>query len=177
MAEQSEQVPSADVMRLYALIGSIVSCWSHLKQQVDVTLWWLAVLDPRVGSCLTAQIQSLSYRMFALVAMLGVRDASQNLINEVNKFSSNAEKLALRRNRAIHDPISAAEDEDPVAITITARRKLVYGFFPGKIAEYEKTEEEITLLLKRYIELDQRIRADFDARRDHIVSIFKRGTD
>ncbi len=164
MTTEADQVLPADLMRLYALIGSIASCWSHIEQSVDVTVWWLANIDSREGACITAQIQSLHYKVLALIALLDLRCASKPLIRAVNQFSGKADEVAKRRNRAVHDPISAADGEEPLAVTITAERKLKYGFFDGKMAEYDETENQVSSLLETYIELDQRIRREFEER-------------
>ena len=176
MTAESDHVLPADVMRLYALIGSIASCWSHLEQSVDVTVWWLAGLNHLKGPCITAQIQSLRSKIFALVALLDLHCESQPLIDAINKFSGEADKVVRRRNRAVHDPISSADGEEPVAVTITAQRKLTYGLFKGTMAKYVETERQIVSLLETYIELDQQIRSKFDERsRPPLKPIWQRG--
>nr|WP_294502757.1 hypothetical protein [uncultured Rhodopila sp.] len=156
-SKEANQTPEV-LKHLYALIGSIASTWSHLEQSVDVTLWSLAGLDSQLGACLTAQIQSLAYRLNALVAIVQLKGGSKELIKSINQFCAEADRLTRDRNRVVHDPISSIEGEEPTAITITARKTLKYGFFGGKTEEYTQINTAIGQLLARYIKLDDEIR-------------------
>ena len=154
----TEDTPSDVAAReIYALIGDIASGWSHIEQSVDTTIWWLAATDARYGACATAQIQSLHYRLLALVALLRLHGVSDGLITEVNLFSNNAGKVAKKRNRVIHDPISIEETGEVSAVTITADRKLAYGFSGDKQREYTAIGLEVYDLLRAYQVIDTKI--------------------
>jgi hypothetical protein len=149
---------------LYALIGSITSSWSHVENSVDVTIWSLMHVDAHAGASVTAQIQSLEYRLYALIALVNLLGGSPQLIKSLNQFKELVGNLGRGRNRAVHDAISAPDDDEPAAITITARRKLVYGFFKGKTAEYTKLDAEIAMLLAEYLKLDEKIHSELGGR-------------
>jgi hypothetical protein len=149
-----------ELEHLYALIGSITSTWSHIENSVDVTLWKLAGVDAHVGACLTAQIQSLGYRTDALSAMVTVLGGRKKLIASINQFGQRANDLARDRNRVVHDPISVPADGEPEAITVTARKRLVYGFFKGKTEQYSRINSAVGELLGAYLRLEQEISAE-----------------
>jgi hypothetical protein len=159
MGEEIYNTPE-ELKNLYALIGSIASGWSHVEQAVDVTLWSLTGLDSHVGACLTAQIQSLGYRLDALVALVALRGGSKDLLRDINRFRGEADELNRSRNRVIHDPITMAEGEEPAAITITARKTLTFGIVAGKTVEYTKVNERIASLLMLFLELEKRIQIE-----------------
>jgi hypothetical protein len=157
MGEPQKTKQQRELEHLYALIGSITSTWSHIENSVDVTLWSLAKMEARVGACLTAQIQSLGYRLSALVAIVAVLGGSKELLASINRFSQRADDLARDRNRVVHDPISTSDDDEPEAITITARKKLIYGFFKGKTEEYSRINSDVAELLGSYLRLEKEI--------------------
>ncbi|MGH7154987.1 MAG: hypothetical protein ACREF3_13760 [Acetobacteraceae bacterium] len=146
---------SAGLTHLYALIGSIASGWSHIENAVDVTLWKLMGVDAKLGACVTSQIQSLAYRLFALASIVKLRGCSKETTRSLNKFIAQADKLSRDRNRAIHDPISAGGEIK--SITITARHQLVYCLSPDTRQQYEKTDSDIANLLGCYLDLEKRI--------------------
>lgn len=166
LSEENYETPEV-LKHLYALIGSIASTWSHIEQSVDVTLWWLAGLEAEIGACLTAQIQSLGYRLDALVAIVELRRGSKELVKTINKFRGKADLLVRKRNRVAHDPISSNDGEEPAAITITAQKTLTYGFSFGKTEEYTKIKNEVAQLLSQYLAIDKNIRIEF-ARTSHL---------
>lgn len=145
------------VRGLYALIGSVASTWSHLEREVDVTLWCLARVDSHIGACLTAQIQSLGYRLDALGALARVLGAQPDLMRAINQFRGKADDLGRLRNRVVHDPIATTDDKGLVAITITARKTLQYGLFDGKVSEYADINDKIAGFLGEFQALKERI--------------------
>lgn len=155
---------SERLIETYTVIGSVASGWSHLELQINVTLWRISGVEAHQGACLTAQIPSMRNRVLALVSLLHLNGYSKNIIDRVNKFSTEADKLARERNRIIHDPISASDDDIIESVTITSDRKLVYGFSKEVFERYEIVDAHIAELHKKYNEIDQDIIKDKEER-------------
>ena len=157
--EESRPESPADLVQLYATIGSVASGWSHLENATDVTIWRLANVEYSQGACLTAHISSMRNKLLCLLSLMNLLGYPEDYVKTVNVFSGKIDKISRKRNRVVHDPISCEPGKEPVAITITADRKLVYGLFGEKLLEYSQINREVADALSEYLDIDNSLKA------------------
>ena len=172
MESNKEYETPQEVKEIYMLMGSISSTWSHIENAVDVTIWELAQVEPAFGACITAQIQSLHYRLFALSALVQQRGCGPEIIKKINQFDRCTQPLSEKRNRVIHDPVVTESDGKLSTLVISAKKKgLTFGLFHDKISEYTKINDEISSLLKDYLSLEREISGDIEKRMKEINAL------
>ena len=110
-------------------------------------------------------------RKLGLTAIVSLRGGSQDLIKSIKKFQNDAQDLASKRNRVVHDPISQLENEEPEVITITARRLLKFEFTKDKAKKYSAIDLEIARFAERYLLLQKNIYDEFEKRDRLAISL------
>jgi hypothetical protein len=100
---KDEPYPGFDFPDDYAqCIAKIVSFWSALEYNINLSIWHLAGIYPAIGACITEQIYTLDGRTKALLALLKLRRASDELVRRVNRFSEKSRKAQDIRNKIAH---------------------------------------------------------------------------
>jgi hypothetical protein len=111
----------------YYAIGELVAAWGILEAIISEAIWSLACMNDRDGACITAQLSGFMPRMRALIALVRENGGGDGLIQDLNKFATAGETLALKRHRIVHDPWVPDDKEGGlVRLEITANRKLIY---------------------------------------------------
>lgn len=128
----------------YAAIGKVAEAWAGLELSIDMACWTLANLTGRVGACLTAQVSGHARKMDAYIALSRLRGADDTLIRRLNKFAVQAQGMAERRNRVVHDPwMAMGVLASPHRLEVTARKKVVLKGVLMLTADVLKLAEEI----------------------------------
>jgi hypothetical protein len=137
-----------------ALVGRIASSWAILEGAMDVTIWWLADVKEEEGACITAQLVSIHSRLRAIIALARLKSCPKIVIDRLNKFSSDSERIVRLRNRAIHDPWYRGLETGQLAQhKLTAEKELIMEMTPRSIADLERTLSEIQQLRSRFTRL------------------------
>ncbi len=112
-------------------IAQIISCWSALESNINMAIWHLAGVYPAIGACLTEQIFNLNSRLRALLALLKLRRASDELVGRVKRFSEYSHKASDIRNRVVHHTWhQGMETKKMMRLEIKVQGTLAYGFKP-----------------------------------------------
>jgi hypothetical protein len=110
---------------------------------MDELIWVLATVNPGLGAAITSQLTSTYTRKRIIVALLKLREGSDDHINAVNKFDFAA--ALEKRNRAVHDPWSLTEDGEIAQICVSIEKgSLKIGSKLGSIDVLNKTLHEIS---------------------------------
>lgn len=110
-------------------IAKIISFWSALEYNINLSIWHLAGVYPAIGACITEQIYTLDGRTRALLALLKLRRASDELERRVNRFSDKTRKAQDVRNKIAHHTWhQGVESKEMMQLEIGAKRTLTYDF-------------------------------------------------
>ena len=141
---------SQAMVSAYVRVGQVAVLWSTLERQIDQTIWAVAGLNTEVGACITSHIQSLTYKINALTAIVALRGHS-DLVVKLNKLRSEAEPLGKLRNEVIHTPISVDKHSGQVKrdLISTEKRKLTFSRLDPDAERESKIAMDITLLMDR----------------------------
>lgn len=127
-----------------ACIGDVISCWAALDYNANMSIWHLAGVYPAIGACMTMQIFTLEGRLKALIALLRLRRAPDDLVRRVNKFRANVRKPQEIRNRITHDCWFKNPVNDRMSqLEIGTKGVLVYGFKPIDIDALKADRDEV----------------------------------
>ena len=77
--------------------------WAYLEYYINSSIWLLADVRPAIGACLTSQMYTMSAKLAALLSLLKLRKAPQDILDRVNKFASAHRDALEARNRMVHD--------------------------------------------------------------------------
>jgi len=121
-------------------IGAVVSGWALVELHIDAMIWTLAEVHPLKGACITAQLASISRRLYAFAALIAQYNPSEEITTKINKYIETSNTLARKRNRVAHDPwLHKGEADSPLAesyrLEITAEKKLKFQEIPIKTQE------------------------------------------
>jgi len=101
---RGDNIPEFKFVPEYAdAIASIATCWATLEYYVNHSIWIVAGLNSPTGACITSQIFNFQSRLAALLSLLKLYRAPDNIISRVNKFSDNIRGPQENRNRIVHD--------------------------------------------------------------------------
>jgi hypothetical protein len=84
-------------------IADAANRWAYLEYYINKSIWALADVKPAIGACMTSQMYTLNAKLSALLSLLKLRKASEELIVRVNRFSSGVRDALDARNRLVHD--------------------------------------------------------------------------
>jgi hypothetical protein len=161
----SDKIPELDAFeKPHAAIGNVASTWAFFEFLLDDLIWFLALVHhSEYGMCITAQLNGVAPRFRAIAALAHLRGAPQEIINSINSFSQEAEKIGRRRHRQAHDPVLMFQDSKQIMqLQITADRKLVNKFAPFDLDSVLKTADDISGLIKALMKLKADILAKID---------------
>jgi len=130
-------------------IAQIISCWSALESNINMAIWHLAGVYPAIGACLTEQIFNLENRLRALLALLKLRQAPDQMVSRVNKFLKHSRKAHDIRNRVAHHTWHQnIETKKMRQLEIGARGTLAYGFKPIEPGDIKANVAEVKKLMR-----------------------------
>jgi hypothetical protein len=135
-------------------IAKVISFWSCLESHINMSVWHLAGVYPAIGVCLTEQIFTLDGRLKALLALLKLRRAPDDLVRRVNKFSERVRRSQEIRNRVVHDTWhQGAVTKEMVQLKIGAKDTLSYGFKKIAIEDLISDQETVRRSMVEALEL------------------------
>jgi hypothetical protein len=134
---------------IYEWIGRVSTSWATLETFIDMDIWSLAGVNPDTGACITANLQSANRRLQTLLALLRMRGADEGLATAINVFIRDADSLARRRNRIIHDPWVRYKGTY-YRWEVTAERRLFYGVRHDTVDDLKKLEADIREAIQRW---------------------------
>jgi hypothetical protein len=139
-------------------LGDMAVRWSLFEFGINDAIWELANVSRMAGTCMTSQLIGPGPRFRCLVALLHLRETPQELIDEINSISGQADKLGRRRNRYLHDPmVHHRVDKTVYRIETTADRTLKHEIVPIEIDELDKLTEAIDQLRSSFLQVIGRI--------------------
>jgi hypothetical protein len=142
-AEQETEAEEA-LQPFFQMVGRVSSGWSYLEQTIDDFIWTLAGVDHAKGACITSQIQSVEWKLRAVIALIELSGGSADIIKKFKKLSGDAVSLATHRNRIVHDPLLYAFASKKVtASRMTANKTLEYSMVPVNLDEMKSVVLEI----------------------------------
>ncbi len=135
-------------------IAKIISYWSALEYNINLSIWHLAGVYPAIGACITEQIYTLDGRLKAIQSLLELRRAPSDLLRKVNKFKQKSYKSQAIRNRVAHDTWHRTiESKRMVQLTLEARGALTYRFKHIPLDEFERDCEEVRRSMREAVNL------------------------
>jgi hypothetical protein len=144
MNEAEKQAILANFEPYFTAIGKLANAYSQLEFSVNDAIWELANVARSAGVCMTAQMIGPGPRNRCLLALLKFRNAPQALIDEFNLVGKAIEKVAARRNRYVHDPISFNPGTGEIQrMEATADKHIRYGFMVAEIGALAKLADDI----------------------------------
>jgi hypothetical protein len=151
MADTPEPYVGFDFPAAYAQgIAKIISYWSALEYNINLSIWHLAGVYPAIGACITEQIYTLDGRLKAIQSLLKLRRAPDDLLRKVNHFAETSHKAQAIRNRVAHDAWHQSDESKKMyQLTIGARGKLTYGFKPLSLADLELDRDEVQRAMRK----------------------------
>ena len=155
MSDIPETYAGFDFPAEYAqCIAKIISYWSALEYNINLSIWHLAGVYPAVGACVTEQIYTLDGRLKALQSLLKLRRAPDDLLRKLNKFAEKSHKAQAIRNRVAHDTWhQSLEFKKMIQLTIGARGTLTYGFAFIPLDEFERDRDEVRRTMQQAVKL------------------------
>jgi hypothetical protein len=138
----------------YAAIGTVVSNWAVLEVLMASLIWRLANVADYEGACITSQIGNSGRLIAALISLIKLDDASDELIDKYKKFDDKTRKLQDRRNRITHDPWSLdLATSMPHRFEVSARKTLNFEYKPVSTNDVLNIVDEISKLISEFNEL------------------------
>jgi hypothetical protein len=145
----------------YEAVGRLALEWAEFEYYMNDAIWSLANVSRHAGTCLTSQLIGPGPRFRCLVALLHVREVSEELINAMNSLASEAESLGRQRNRYLHDPLVLdTTDRKVYRIETTADRKLRHDFVSIDLEAVKKLTYQILKVAARFDDLYDRVVAE-----------------
>lgn len=94
----------------FHFVGEYAECiahasnnWAWMEYELHTLLWSLADVSPALGACLSSQIFTFQAKLDALLSLMKLRKVPEEMIKEVNRFSSSVRPAQEARNRFAHD--------------------------------------------------------------------------
>jgi hypothetical protein len=164
MNEAEKQAILANFEPYFTAIGKLANAYSQLEFSVNDAIWELANVARSAGVCMTAQMIGPGPRNRCLLALLKFRNAPQALIDEFNLVGKAIEKVAARRNRYVHDPISFNPGTGEIQrMEATADKHIRYGFMVAEIGALAKLADDIDNVADAFDKLYLRAVAELPA--------------
>lgn len=146
---------------LYSVLGKLCRWWAAFEYVLNDSIWELANVERHAGTCMTAQLIGTGPRFRCLASLFELRGVSPTLTKALNVLSSEADGLAGRRNRFIHDFIVLNQhDRQFYRVETTADRKLRHDFMAVDLPAVEKLASDIGDLSDRFDLLFDRVIAE-----------------
>lgn len=174
MPDAEDELTTFDYVRpLMEAVGNVAHHFALLEQEINKAIWGLSAVSPEAGACVTAQIVPIASRMRALVSLVALNGGSKKSIDSLNRFTTQVDKLARKRNRVIHDPWvfrTRTIEKGVLEVQygrheISADRKLVYEIKVESHADVLKIAHEAIAARRRFIDLYGNIQAELKAQK------------
>jgi hypothetical protein len=114
--------PQFDMYCLAA--GRVSTVWAALERGIDELIWELSDTTPEKGACLTSQMIGPGPRVRALISLLSVWHAHQEMIAKFNRFDKAVARLGTKRNRYSHDTVHLSLINGLIKQEVTADKTL-----------------------------------------------------
>ena len=151
-----------------AAIGRIVEAWATFEHMLAMHLIMLTWTNVDAGSCLMAQFSFANQRLTALAALVHLYNGDKKLLRKISRFADETQKLAMRRNRIVHDPWQRAKNTGlHYRLEISAQRRLVFEPKAVEFSTLKALERDIRDHVKKFEALwslitnDRRVRASW----------------
>jgi hypothetical protein len=99
----SVHAPMPDGHPMLSIVGQIVNQWAHVEHVLDTIIWRLAEVEPKKGSCITAQLTGSYPRFKAIISLATIRGFDKQLIRDITRMMNDTHATTEKRNRAVHD--------------------------------------------------------------------------
>ena len=145
--------------QVYALVGRISATWAQFEHMLDAMIWAMFPEVPqRQIACITSQIMGHRPRYAVLVALLTEQGFPQTLVSRTNKLNGEAESLANKRNRSVHDAwMVAAGSHETYQYKAMPKGDLKFGLHPHDTAQLEMFLAELDEYFARVVILSSDI--------------------
>ena len=133
-------------------VGRVSAIWAATEYAMDVLIWFLMGVHPRIGACVTAQMIGPGPRTKCLLALAKQRFVDVETIGDLHQLTKNIRSIGAKRNRYSHDTIHfGLKTKNISARQITADGELKFGAKVISLTESRKFWEEIRAVnLKLY---------------------------
>jgi hypothetical protein len=147
--------PLPDDHPCYRLIGLIAAEAARIERLLDQTICYIAVIDLRVGACMTGQMIGPTPRFLALLQLALNRGMSAEIIKRINTVRGHAGEKFELRNRAVHDSwIADKATGEPYQFRGKSKQNPDFGPQPfsenalkDALAELRKYRDEVNALV------------------------------
>jgi hypothetical protein len=142
-------------MKHHAAIGGVVLHWTHLENNLQITLWKLAGLDLNLGRCIS-QHMTFDPIWKAILTLTHETPAYSHFSGELEKQFEECKKLRDKRNDVVHaiwaiflDPNSTvpqvlnAGAGEVTGLVIKARGRLNFKINRTTVSQIDDITEEI----------------------------------
>jgi hypothetical protein len=99
----SLHAPMPDNHPMLSVIGQIANQWAHIEHTLDTIVWRLAEVEPKKGSCITAQLTGSYPRFKAIISLATIRGLDKQLISDITQMMNRMQGKTDKRNRIVHD--------------------------------------------------------------------------
>ena len=142
-------------------VGEIASVWAMFEQRLDQLIWDILGVEPKLGACLTSQLNGPAPRFRVLKSLLELREWKQELRRKLNKLSHDIIEVQEERNRAVHDVVLVGHNSKRVfkRTVATINNKLVYEVVDQSIEQLKDTLKKSKNILKRFNDVQDEIRS------------------
>jgi len=150
-AAPDPNAPLHNAVAFPAMVGTIATMWSLLERSIDNALWIFAgITEPRVGVCLTSQIQSVRAKLIALEALANLRGAPEAAIKAIRRFQNETESPSRKRDMVVHNPMFGDNNGNMYLARYSGDRKAVDEIAPIKGVELMTIRRDIEGLLSKF---------------------------
>ena len=146
--------PLPDDHPCYALIGLITSECARIEHFLDASIFEFTRLQAKMGTCITGQMVGMYPRYMALHQLAIECEAPKPIKTEITRQIEVSNKVAEKRNRAVHDAwMEDVSSGEPQQFRTRNKKSLEYGPQPVTIDNLKEDLAFIRLHLGRVMKL------------------------
>lgn len=157
----SLHAPMPDNHPMLSVVGQIANQWAHIEHTLDTIVWRLAEVEPKKGSCITAQLTGSHPRFKAIISLATIRGFDKQLIADIIVMMNRMQGKTDKRNRAVHDAwYSEVTTNKPSQYKSTPFKDYSFGLQEADAQELSETIresreafEEVSNLYRRFDDL------------------------
>jgi hypothetical protein len=132
----------------YAIVGRVISEWSHVEHILDETIWGLlGASDEKsqvLAACVTSQIMGVGPRCKAILTLCGALGIDNAISNPFKNIMHNSHDTNEWRNRYVHDYwVMMSEPGKATQFRAMSYRDQRFGFVEISKDEIQKNLEKI----------------------------------
>jgi hypothetical protein len=136
----------------HTFVGRIASQWAFLDHNIDQAIWRLAEVEPALGACITTQLVSTPARLRVLLALLLLREGSDDLVKKLRQFAAKLHAASDKRNRAVHDFWNVTVEGDVTQLRAAIiRDKLELQSAPSSTKEMLETLKLVSGEVRKFV--------------------------